>query len=218
MKRFGMTVASVLLLASVTAHAQEDAGVDDAEGVATEPEPSTNNVPKLDAVEEPERGWRARVRRQREIDALYAAMAIEGHEYSRKNDAGYVFWITGGALLEVGGAAALISSFLFAGIAHSGGGGFYDGCDDSLDEECAESDEREEKSARTNAWVLLSVGLVAVAVGIPLIIKGAKGHKRQKLLKRKAEILGAVRLDGLTFAVYPSRNGPAGGLLLSGSF
>ena len=218
MKQAWIAIAPILLFVSVTAHAQEDAGVDNAEGVATEPAPGTNNVTKLDTGEEPERGWRARVRRQREIDALHAAMAIEGHEYSRKNDASYVFWITGGALLEVGGVAALISSYMFGWIARSGGGGFYDGCDAFLDEECAESDEREEKRARTNAWVLLSVGLVAVAVGIPLIIKGAKGHKRQKLLKRKAEILGTVRLDGLTFAAYPSRNGSAGGLMLSGSF
>jgi hypothetical protein len=84
---------------------------------------------------------------------------------------------------------------------------------------CEERAAKDKKRDRTVAWVTLPVGVVAVAIGTPLLINGARRHHRlQKRLGGKAEIMGTAHLTGLTLVTFPAREGTSGGLMLSGAF
>jgi len=194
MRSSSIAIALVVLLSGATIHAQDDAGVGDAEGeadagiAATEDEPPAAGaiIPPIDPK------FRAAT------DRRYEIMAVSG------------------VILEVVGVAALVVSFSFA----MGALFAFNNCNvESQVVGCEERAAKTEKRDRTVAWVAMPVGVVAVAVGTPLLVKGARGHHRlRKLLGRKAEILGTAHLTGLLLTMFSSRESTASGLMLSGSF
>jgi hypothetical protein len=205
MRSAGTVAALIVLLSGAAIHAQEDAGAADSEGdadagvvataVVPPPTPTPAVLPAPAVVQ----------------SRTLPPSGVSG--YSAVKDARYRGAIAGGVLLEVGGAASLVSAFMvgvlsaFSGI----------GCGGE-DEECKEESTKEGERQRTTALVLAPVGLVLVAVGIPAIICGYRGHKRQNYLKSREDLGDRSPRPGLSVAIHFNRDAGGGGLMLSGSF
>jgi len=214
MRHFWIALVPTFFLMAATAHAQEDAGVGEAEGETADASDAASASPE---------GAPPPVLPASVAPAVIPAprQRVAPLKYDAAEDARYRAAITFGVMLEVGGVAALVSSVAFAFSAGFNGYGYGGGCGDEVDEsqnDCEENLEEESKRYRTAAWVLLPVGVVAIAVGIPVIIHGAKGHKQQKHLLWNNAVSGAPHLTALALTTFPSRGGAAGGLTLSGSF
>ena len=86
-------------------------------------------------------------------------------------------------------------------------------CDE--DDLCGE-DSEEYQTKRRAALSLLTGGIVGIAIGIPLLVSGIRGRKRQSYLKRKDEILATLSTVRVGLTFDPSTN--SGGLSLSATF
>jgi hypothetical protein len=260
MRSPGIAIVLIVFLSGAAIHAQDDAGVGDAEGEAVAsgdewvvviddeaapPQPPTAAAPVAPAVApaaaqkvkaplvvvpavveltpalvlklDPDlyQGQERRliISKQRKIRMLNEIMYKEGPEYNEDKDGKYKLVLFSGVLLVVGGAASLVSAFMvgvlsaFSGI----------GCGGE-DDECKAESATESERGRTTALVLAPVGLLLVVTGVSLLIYGHQGHDRQKWLRRKNEILDLSPLNGISVTVYPTQEGAAGGLMLSGTF
>jgi hypothetical protein len=154
----------------------------------------------------PEEWWlavRAAERRQAEIRRLRAVMAKEGdgfsqerYEQHRRRRAGGTGLITVGALSMITGFALTVASTLVAP-------SDYYGDDPELVEQGYYNDyqyQKHEKSKRLLIGGLSALigGGVMLGVGITLAVMGRSGMRRQELLRRKDEILGATARGRLT--------------------
>jgi len=190
MRHIGLALVPAFALVAATANAQEDAGVADAEDAVADPADAgvaanEDAPPTADSFAP-------------QIDPKFRAATAKRYE----------MMLGSGVMLEVVGVAALITSFSFA----MGAAFAFNNCNiEGQFAGCEEEAAKHKKRDRTVAWVALPVGIVAIAVGTPLLVRGARGHKRQKSR-------GTARLDGLWISASPSRGGPSGGLILSGSF
>ncbi len=98
----------------------------------------------------------------------------------------YTNRIWGGSLLVVGGGAALVFSVFFAFEASFAGLGT--DCDEADDpSSCKDRIDGEHRDNRAKAWALLGAGIAAIGIGIPLLVNGAKGRKRQLRLELRAD-------------------------------
>jgi len=153
-------------------------------------------------------------RRAREIDRLNAVMDREGSEFSEEKYGAYRSRLTGGALLIALGGASMFAAMV-TGIsleANSSSSDEYDEYDDSAGED---------SSSRLLPGLplgLLFGGIAAVGIGVPLTISGARGKKRQDLLRRKYEILTPYEPSVATLSVFVDPDRGSGGLNLKVTF
>jgi hypothetical protein len=240
MRSSTIAIALVVLLSAAAIRAQEDAGAADSEGdadagaAATEaapPPPPTaaasiagqqtltpSDVLKLDPNLYEGQERRLIITKQRKLKVLEKIMSKEGPEYDAVKDTRYENRLFGGVFLDVAAAGAFVASLALGLHLITDDHGWED-CEGTANEaECrATAREKLDKHEATVA-VLLPVGVVLAAVGIPLTIAASRGHKRQKILRRKDEILEECRMLRLDFTASSGSGGPGGGLMLSESF
>ena len=123
----------------------------------------------------------------------------------------YVARIVFGSLVVAGGLALLLASGYYA----IGAAGFiavfgYCGGEDDCREELGE----EERRARIRAWIMLASSAVSFGIGVPLIITGHKGRRRQVALRYSAVDTGRIQRGSVV--VFVGEN--AGGLRMSFEF
>jgi hypothetical protein len=220
MKAAGIASALLSLLACGVAHAQAGAGAwaveiatgDDADAGIEAAE--TASAPPVTAPTAAPAAPRAYVSPVIPAQTKARQLHADSAAYSPVEDARYKGAIAGGIILEVGGAGAIISSgvyFILSAWPNMG-------CGHETDE-CREESEKDEERFRTTGIVLASIGLAAVAVGIPLIVYGHRGHRRQKALRLSGrEPTGSLRPPPLVLAFSSAEDGRGGGLVLSGTF
>jgi hypothetical protein len=156
---------------------------------------------------------RARARAEAQYHRLGKTMYREGPSFDEAKYNRYVSRIFFGSLLLAGGVASTVFSVAFALNAAFAGWG--DTCES---DDCDSAYEKEEREYRTKSWVSLAFGVAGIAIGIPLVITGAKGRNRQLFLRdRKDEILKRHRQSPSLSTNLLIGYG-AGGLVVSVSF
>jgi hypothetical protein len=119
----------------------------------------------------------------RDMVRLRRVMEIEGPEFSQDKHDSYRAQKGGGIVLTVLGGASLYGSFMFF-------------------------------LADGSEWGAVGIvgGVLGIAIGIPLMVRGIRGKSRQALLKRKDEIL-----KGSSWSMAVSAGPVRGGLTLGAS-
>jgi hypothetical protein len=146
---------------------------------------------------------RAAERRQAQIRRLEAVMAKEGGDFSQERYERYRRRRTGGTALITTGALSMITGFALLVASSVIKPNDYYGDDPELVKQGYYNDyqyQKHEKSKRLligGLSTLIGGGLM-MGVGITLAIIGRSGMKRQELLRRKDEILGAKARGRLT--------------------
>jgi hypothetical protein len=240
MRSTGIAIGLVVLLSGAAIQAQEDAGVGDAEGeiadasdagvAAVEAKPAEPEAVSQEQVLTPAEilaldpslysGQERRliVSKQRKIRMLERIMQREGPEYDAAKDELYRNRFAGGVLLDVAAAGAFVAGLALLLHTLSDDSGF-ESCEGTAGEADCEARARDDQDGQgAVVAVVLSVGAVLAAVGIPLTITASRGRKRQQVLRRKDEILEECRMLRLDFTASSGSGGPGGGLMLSGSF
>ncbi len=134
---------------------------------------------------------------------------LETPRFDRAKYDGYVARIVFGSLLLAGGAASMVLSFVFAIGASVG--------DWSCPEEgCSDATREDQRRDRAGAWVSLSTWVTGIAVGIPLVVTGAKGSKRQRLLRAPEETLAGSQGTSFSASLFVGES--SGALLVAVSF
>ena len=145
----------------------------------TETPPPTYPLDR-ETVREMKRRERAERQRRVKIKKLMAVINIEGPEFSMERYTQYqTKRNTGIALTALGGASLVASVFLAAAA-------FVNNLDWDTDEEY---EDPKGDHLGVSALVFLGAGAAGVSAGIPLLVIGQHGVKRQKYLRKKDEIL-----------------------------
>lgn len=217
--RFTSFVFGLVTILACTSASAQDAPPPEWNLHRVTPPPATQQdavFPESDPVD-PALYSRQMRRHQREITRLNRVMDIEGPEFDEERYDSYRNQKAGGiALVAVGGVSLISMVFYF----------FYVLFDDAADYENDESypDRTEEDDSRLGEprqraalWTMLITGVTGIAVGVPLLITGSRGKKRQDLLRRKDEILAPFDPATASLSLFASTGG-GGGLRLQVTF
>jgi hypothetical protein len=151
-------------------------------------------------------------RRSRQIDQLYAVMNREGDEFSQEKYESYDARRTGGVVLIVLGGASVFASMI-TGITLDTGSSSSD------DYEDGDSTDDERSSLLPGLPLgLLFGGIGSIAIGLPLTISGARGKRRQEILRRKDEILAPYDPSAVFISFYVDPERGSGGIQMKMTF
>jgi hypothetical protein len=129
---------------------------------------------------------------------LRKIQTIEGPEFSQEKYDTYRHRKAGGVVLVVSFPTLLVTSLVFAVAQEPGTICF--ACDDASDDR--QRSEKEERY-RIAAWVTLGSAALSAAIGIPLLISGKRGVRRQLYLRDNAQstaiAFGGVGVRGFGF-------------------
>jgi hypothetical protein len=149
--------------------------------------------------------WR---RHQAELQQLDEVIAEEGPAFSESKYRRYVGRIVVGAVLMAAGVVGVVYGIAYGAVLVFSGGG---------DDESDPYKYNDLGPKGTGLGTLLG-GIAAVGIGVPLLISGARGKNRQKILRRANEIRAPFDPFevSVSFAFDPRRG--AGGLTLRAEF
>lgn len=117
---------------------------------------------------------------------------MEGGGFSQEKLDRYRDRKVAGLVLVVTAPALLVTSFVFSLRAMPGS--FYD--------EFPRTERTdEERRYLVAGWVTFSSSVACFVVGLPLLINGARGMKRQRLLQAEEETTRIVEIIGVSFAL-----------------
>jgi hypothetical protein len=160
-------------------------------------------------------------RHERDVANLRRAMEIEGPEYSEEAAESYRNRLAGGVVLVAIGAVGVVTLIF---------GSFVIGIQDIATSTEAERNDDDgsdytdgrlgEPHQRVVLWSALIAGVTGISVGVPLLVTGRKGKKRQELLRRKEEILAPFDPFAATarLTLFADSEGRAAGLRLQVTF
>jgi hypothetical protein len=205
MKRLAATAAFALAaLSGAPARAQEAAppaaAAEPAWGQSTDaPFPVTDEVEPSPEPREAKRQARRRARLERVI-------AIEGSRFSQEKYHRYAGMVAGGAVLSALGAVGLVTTIGYW--VHTVG----DDAADELDESGDEDDDGRIGDRRDRAvmWSCFLGGIVGLGIGMPLLILGGGGLRRQKLLRDRHEVYEPIEPTAKLTLFTDSAGSPAG--------
>jgi hypothetical protein len=164
------------------------------------------------------------VRHEREVERLKRAMDREGPDFSEEAYESYRKRVGGGIVLVALGAVGLVGTIFY---------GLYvmvtDASTISTEErEHAEEDDLNkatdgefgEPHQRVALWSMFIGGITGIAVGVPLLVTGMQGKKRQDILRKKDEILAPFDPYAVTasLSLFTDSAGNVGGLRLRVTF
>jgi len=165
---------------------------------------------------------RRMIRHERDITRLNRAMDREGPEYSEEMYESYRSRMTGGIVLLALGGASIVCTFIYAlyvivndvatSVTYS---------EDGEEQHHEEDDGRiGEPGQRVALWSMFIGGITGIAIGVPLLITGMQGKKRQDVLRRKDEILAPFDPYAITasLSLFTDSQGNVGGLRLKVTF
>ena len=152
---------------------------------------------------------KAEKRRKKQILKLHKIMAAEGADFSQVKYDRYMARFGGGLALVIVGGFALVGSLLSAGAAFSEGvnWGSHEGPDP--EEEAAA------RKYRITAYVLMACGIISLGTGIPIMILGSKGRRRQNYLRRKDQILEGYPTAKVALSLYGDPLTKSGGMAMT---
>jgi hypothetical protein len=131
-------------------------------------------------------------RLERRAERLREIRELEGGGFSQEKLDRYRDRKVAGIVLVVTAPALLVTSFVFSLRAMPGS--FYD--------EFPRTERTdEERRYLVAGWVTFSSSVSCFVVGLPLLINGARGMKRQRLLQAEEETTRIVELIGVSFAL-----------------
>lgn len=123
----------------------------------------------------------------------------------------YVARIVFGSLATAGGFALLLASGFYA-LGAAGGLAMFGYC--GGEDDCREETAEEERRFRVRAWTTLAFGAASFGIGVPLIVTGAIGRRRQVALRHRTADAGWIHHGAVV--VFAGEN--AGGLRLALEF
>jgi len=158
-------------------------------------------------------------RHQKEVARLERVMQIEGNEFSEEKFETYRSRKAGGITLVAIGGASLVFTLIYGFYVcmdSISDNSWYDDDDDTYE---PEGDGRFAKAPQRAAlWIAFATGLTGIAVGVPLLVSGSRGKKRQELLRRKEEILAPFDPATASLSLFADPHGGGGGLRLEVRF
>ncbi|MCK9459006.1 MAG: hypothetical protein M0R80_05145 [Proteobacteria bacterium] len=155
-----------------------------------------------------QRRWR---RHQNELRLLDEVIAEEGPEYSERKYRRYVGRIVWGAVFVAVGAAGFVY-----GIAY-GMSVFFSDFGDHDDGE-GDANEDNDLGPKGTGLGTFFGGLASIAIGVPILISGFRGKKRQKVLRRADEIRAPFDPFEITATLHVDPRTGSAALALSAAF
>jgi len=156
---------------------------------------------------------RRMIRHEREITRLNRVMEREGPEYSEEMYESYRNRKGAGIALVAIGGVGLVCTLVYGFMVIISDAFSYDSeSDDPHDDDGRLGEPRQ----RAALWTMLLTGITGIAVGVPLLVTGMQGKKRQDILRRKAEILAPFDPFAVTasLSLFTDSEGNVGGLRL----
>jgi hypothetical protein len=181
--------------------------------------------PQNDPVEQ-KRLKRAMRRHERDHERLERVMAVEGNEFSEEKWEAYKNQKAGGIVFIAIGGAGLIATIIYglkvivqdATESWCTDSSYDESYDSSTSSTCHDHDGRLGHPAqRVALWTMFITGITGIAVGVPLLVSGSQGKKRQELLRRKDDILAPFDPATATLSLFADPQG-GGGLRLKVEF
>jgi hypothetical protein len=167
------------------------------------------------------------IRHEREVERLKRAMDREGPEYSEEAYQSYRSRSVGGVVLVALGGVGIVGTIFYglyvmvtdaSTVSAEEREKAQDG--DGEDLNSATDGEFGEPGQRIALWSMFIGGIAGLAVGVPLLVTGMQGKKRQDILRKKDEILAPFDPYAITasLSLFADSQGNVGGLRLKVTF